>query len=260
MDGSGVLESASADRITESDTMYTRIGAAWWQQSIQTVYTETGDDTATPAGTQRTRITGLGVSGEFGILTGESVSVDIHGNRTVQKSFLDRAEATETQVVDYPDAEFDAVSISEKGLPVSSTGKSGITVTHDYDTLARRTHVIDPRTGAAVTAYNTKGQVESVTDAAQNTTEFIYDPTTGRKIAEKNALNQYTRYAYDDRGQVTHTWGDTAYPVKYVYDEAGRLTEMHTSQFFIFAGEGLNFTLLIFLHKTTGKNHRTVLR
>jgi hypothetical protein len=27
---------------------------------------------------------------------------------------------------------------------------------------------------------------------------------------------------------VTRTWGDTAYPVKYVYDEAGRLTEMHT--------------------------------
>ncbi len=65
-------------------------------------------------------------------------------------------------------------------------------------------------------------------DAAQNRTTITYDPETGRKIAETNALSKSTRYAYNIRSQVTHTWGDNAYPVAYHYDAFGRMIQMTT--------------------------------
>ncbi|MCD4779946.1 MAG: hypothetical protein K8S27_05275, partial [Candidatus Omnitrophica bacterium] len=37
-----------------------------------------------------------------------------------------------------------------------------------------------------------------------------------------------TRFDYNDRGQLTRTWGNAAYPARYVYDPFGRLHEMHT--------------------------------
>ena len=37
-----------------------------------------------------------------------------------------------------------------------------------------------------------------------------------------------TRFAYNDQGQVTHTWGDGPYPVAYGYDAYGRMATMTT--------------------------------
>ncbi|MCP4346578.1 MAG: hypothetical protein GY795_13765, partial [Desulfobacterales bacterium] len=63
------------------------------------------------------------------------------------------------------------------------------------------------------------------------------DPVTGRKDAYINAMTKTTRYLYNDRGQATHTWGEAAEPVKFVYDSYGRMTEMHT-----FRGGSLSFS------------------
>jgi len=52
-------------------------------------------------------------------------------------------------------------------------------------------------------------------------TDYGYDAFTGRKTLEIDAHGNETRFAYNDRGQVTHTWGTGTYPVKYVYDETG---------------------------------------
>lgn len=67
-------------------------------------------------------------------------------------------------------------------------------------------------------------------DASGNRTAFGYDPATGRKTWEMNALDKYTRYLYNDQGQVTHIWGDSVYPVQYEYDGYGQRTKMHTFQ------------------------------
>ncbi|TVM02156.1 MAG: hypothetical protein CV087_09950, partial [Candidatus Brocadia sp. WS118] len=50
----------------------------------------------------------------------------------------------------------------------------------------------------------------------------------GRKATEANALNDVTRFEYNDRNQVTRTWGDVPYPVEYVYDSYGRVSQMRT--------------------------------
>lgn len=224
VDGNGVLTPASVDRITDTDSYFAFIDSNWWQETIQQIYPIDNNGTAKTVSTQRSRLTGLGTSG----VVSESVSIDLHGNITTSEVSIDRANSTVTQTVDYPDSTIDEVSINENGLLVSSTNKSGILITFEYDDLGRRTHVTDPRTGTSETHYNGIGQVDWVEDAANNRTSFTYDPDTGEKVAEENALSKVTRYAYDDLGQLTNTWGDTTYPVKYVYDTYGRMKQMHT--------------------------------
>jgi RHS repeat-associated protein len=67
-----------------------------------------------------------------------------------------------------------------------------------------------------------------VIDPLNNRTTFEYEPATGRKASETNALNNATHYAYDIQGRLTKTWGDAVYPVQYDYDTYGRRTAMHT--------------------------------
>jgi hypothetical protein len=37
-----------------------------------------------------------------------------------------------------------------------------------------------------------------------------------------------TYFQYNKNGGLTHTWGDTVYPVQYVFDTYGRMIQMHT--------------------------------
>ncbi|MGA1824389.1 MAG: RHS repeat domain-containing protein, partial [bacterium] len=83
-------------------------------------------------------------------------------------------------------------------------------------------------TGTTNTHYNLKGQVEYIEDAATNRTSYSYDPDTGRKIMEKDQLDNTTYYAYNARNQVTHTWGSATYPAQYVYDNYGQMSDMYT--------------------------------
>ena len=95
--------------------------------------------------------------------------------------------------------------------------------------LERPVGVTDPRTGTTTTSYNpTTGRVDYVQDPATNRVSYTYETTTGRKATETNALNQATRFAYNNLDQVTNTWGDVPYPVEYVYDAYGRISKMRT--------------------------------
>ncbi len=223
VDMSGDLAPASEDRITDTDTSYVEIEGDWWQETEQFVYGTENDAAATSTGIQRTQLTGLP-----GSVAGRSVSIDIHGNETVSEVAVDRVNKLETRTIDYPDSDIDAVAVTKNGLAVSNQSKTGIVTTFTYDALGRQVGVMDPRIGTSETHYDDQGRVEWVEDAADNRTEFSYDSVTGRKILETNALGKTTRYAYNDRGQVTRTWGDATYPVKYTYDAYGRMEEMHT--------------------------------
>lgn len=223
LNASGALEEASTDRINASETLFIQADGHWWQETVQQVFAMDDSPGATTVATQRSRLTGLG-----GGLTAESIAMDIHGNQTISRATLDRATQTETRTVHYPDSDTNAVSVTVGGRLMSSTGKTGVTVTYGYDHLGRRTTATDPRTGVTTTHYNDNGQVDYVEDPATNRTTFGYDPVTGRKVSETNADGKITRFAYNDQGQVTHTWGDAVYPVQYIYDAYGRMSEMHT--------------------------------
>ncbi|MCP4348643.1 MAG: hypothetical protein GY795_24450, partial [Desulfobacterales bacterium] len=72
--------------------------------------------------------------------------------------------------------------------------------------------------GETETHYSDRGEVDYIEDPKENRIQYTYDPVTGRKDAYVNAMTKTTRYLYNDRGQATHTWGEAAEPVKFVYD------------------------------------------
>lgn len=224
IDANGLLEPASTDRISGTDTQYSQINNQWWQQSTQQVYPYENDATVVTASVQRTQISGLIDDNE----QSETISIDIHGNRTVSRTTIDRDARTQTQITDYPDSDIDARTISINGRVMETRSKTGLTTTFAYDSLGRRTSVTDPRTGTSMTHFDVKGRVDYVEDAAGHRTRFGYDDTTGRKISQTDALGKVTRFAYDDQGRTTHTWGDVPYPVRYEYDDYGRMTAMST--------------------------------
>lgn len=222
IDNNGTLDSGT-DRITISSSFYQKDGDDWWQVSESGVPGETS--------ISKTRLTGLGTVGASGILTTESISIDVHGLQTVSRSYTDRSAKTVTRVTDDPFSNQDAQSVTVNGLLTSSTSSTGLTYSYGYDALGRRTSVTDPRTGTSTTHYNAKGQVDWSEDAAGNRTSYTYDPDTGRRIAATmaagTAVAKTMQYQYDIKGQLENVYGDTE-PVDYGYDDYGRKTSITT--------------------------------
>src|SRR6185312_12085793 len=188
VDDSGSLNTASMDRITESETKFVSVEGAYWQQTSQRIYAEDNSPTAKTTSVTRTRITGLG-----GGLVSEQVSIDLNGNET-RSTVRIASDGTETRTVNTPDSTQDAMTVMAEGRMLSSTSTSGLTTTFGYDGLGRRTTVTDPRTGASETHYDEHGRVDYVKDAAGNQTSFEYDLTTGRKTVETNALGKHSYF------------------------------------------------------------------
>ena len=229
LNGNGVLDLAGPDRISESAIWFTQDGANnAWQVRASLVY---AGPCAVPTtnSIQKTRLTGLGTVADAGLVTSEAVSIDLLGNQTVQKTFIDRTAKTVTQVVTYPDSINSAEQITINGSLALAISKTGVKTDYGHDALGRQIAAIQSGSGRTVgsyTAYNALGQVASTMDAASNKTTFAYD-AQGRRITVTDALTNSTFTAYDAQGRVLATWGAT-YPVAYDFDDYGRMTAMYT--------------------------------
>jgi RHS repeat-associated protein len=228
IDGNGSLDLSSNDRINDSETVYVQESTNWWIVSTYKTYATSNDATATTTGIRKNHLTGLSDN-----MVSESISIDIHGNQTTNTTSIDRTNKTVTQTIDTPNSTVNSVSTSVNGLQTSVVTGTNLTYTYFYDDLGRQTGVTAPRTGSSNTTYYTSGtgkvgKVYTVTNAAGNTTTYDYDPTTGRKISVTNALSKSTAYTYNDRGQILTVRGDASYPLDYVYDSYGRITQLKT--------------------------------
>ena len=219
----GTLDLAGNDRITEQENM---IDGTWLTATTK-VYGTTGGATATIVETTKKRLNGW-----TGNLFSETQVIDIYGNITTQTAEINRANKTVTVSTVYPDSTVAVQSVIVNGLRQSTRTKTNLMTTYSYDGLGRVIGITEPRIGTTTIAYHTEtgkiSQKATVTDAAGNVTTYDYDSASGRLLWEKNALNQYTRYAYNAYGQVTNIWGDTQYPVEFDYDQYGQKTTMRT--------------------------------
>jgi YD repeat-containing protein len=146
---------------------------------------------------------------------------------------VDRAAKKTTVTTDEPDSNLNATDVRINGLLQSSTPSTPAgAVTYAYDSLGRRIGTTDPATGTASRSYSTDtGQLTSQSEG-QGTTSYEYHPAThvaaGQLKVQINAASKKTYFNYNSRGQKIQTWGDAAYPLEYVYDSYGQLTELHT--------------------------------
>jgi len=231
VDASGGLSPASTDRIADTSVTFEKTGSDWFGVTTTTSYLT--DNSTTPTiQTQRNRLTNFAVNGAEQTVS-DSTVIDIAGNSTRTTTSINRAAKKSTITVDTPDSTVDAVTITVNGLLQSSAPNTSETATtYSYDALGRRSGVTSPRNGTSTSSYSaTTGQLISTGDGVQTTTYGYYSPTetnAGRLKSQTNVNGKKVYFNYDSRGQLIQTWGDTTYPLEYVYDSYSQKTELHT--------------------------------
>ncbi len=249
VDASGSLSLTSTDRLTETSTVYEKVGSDWFLVTTKKGYLV--DNNNTPIlETQRERLNNFPLNGTEQTVA-EITETDAAGNSTVTTTRIDRAAKKITVTTDDPDSNVNAVDISINGLVQSSTPSTPAgAVTYTYDSLGRRIATTTPATGTTSRGYSTDtGQLISQTEG-QGTTNYEYHPAThaaaGQLKALTNAASKKTYFNYNSRGQKTQTWGDATHPLEYVYDAYGQLTELHTYR------SGQNWGSSVWPASTTG--------
>ncbi|MDV7400914.1 hypothetical protein RZS08_56380, partial [Arthrospira platensis SPKY1] len=118
-------------------------------------------------------------------------------------------------------------------LLTKTTGSVAEPILYTYDALGRPASETHPHhhDAPSIIAYvPSSNLILSETDPAGNTTTYSYHPDgqpgAGRIAVITNALNQKTYRSYSPRGELTHTWGETDYPVQYAYNAYGERTAM----------------------------------
>ena len=249
VDASNSLTLVSTDRLTETSIVYEKVGNDWFLVTTNKSYL--ADNNGTPiVVTQRERLNNFPLNGTEQTVA-EITEIDAAGNSTVTTTKVDRAAKKTTITTDDPDSDLNATDVRINGLLQSSTPStpSGA-ITYTYDSLGRRIGTTDPATGTTSRSYSTDtGQLTSQTEG-QGTANFEYHPAThvaaGRLKAQINAAGKRTYFNYNGRGQKIQTWGDGTYPLEYVYDAYGQLTELHTYR------SGQNWGSSVWPSSTTG--------
>ena len=119
-----------------------------------------------------------------------------------------------------------AITRSQFGRNIEAVSYTGVTNAPGYDDLGRVVSSTDGRGNATTFLYNAQGQRVCAIDAATNATWYAFD-AFGRLVAQTNALGEATVYEYNLQGRKTYEGGGT-YPVRFTYDDEGRMTGMTT--------------------------------
>lgn len=226
LDDNGSLGVSSSEPITESDTAYESYDGGWWQRSRTWVYDEAGTSGKVVTSDVWTRVSGFGASE-----IAESRSLNPFGAASVSLVTLDRAAALVTEAASPPTGNGSRLAerVTRNGLLQSvKDAASGNPAIYSYDSLGRRVVTSHPRTGDVTTIFDSAGRVVQTFGEDSDTTSYAYNPTTGRLDYVTNALGNATRYAYNDRGDITAVWGAAAQPVTFQYDVYGQRISMTT--------------------------------
>jgi RHS repeat-associated protein len=231
VDGNGALTPASTDRMTETDLAYENVGNDWFR--VRTKRTYLTDNNATPTvEIERERLNNFLLSGSEQTIFDDTVT-DVAGNNSRTTTTIDRAAKKETQTIDTPDSNINAVTVSVNGLLQSSSPTTPeLPTTYTYDALGRQTGVSNPSSGLLTRTYDpATGRLTSISNPATTMSYEYYSPveaSAGRLKAQTNAANKKVYFNYSSRGELVQTWGDATYPLEYVYDAYGQKIELHT--------------------------------
>ena len=222
IDGDGVLNLASMDRISETQTTYEKTGTQWYRVSLSRNYLQ--DNLATPTTTIQKESLGLLM---------ETLSFNEFQQLTRQETKIDRTAKKVTQTTDTPDSTIDAVSISINGRLVSQSSSTISTpTTYRYDSFDRLTQTTFPDGTSTQQAYNADGLPIAQTDTAGNTTRISYYAQTelgaGQPKQVTNPDGTSITYQYDSLGHAIQVSGSSTYPVDYEFNTYGEQTKMFT--------------------------------
>ncbi len=218
-----IWNAASNERLTTWTNYYQPDGqGGFFQVSEQWSYPFHSD--ATPALVERTkqRITGFTSDG-----VSETQKFDADTNQTTVLVSADLANKKLTTITTVAQSSLSATQAVVNGLLQSeSTTTVASPALYYYDALGRETGVRDSLGNFTQTRYDPiTGQVASTVNAQGLTTTLEYYPPSGHAAgllkSQTGPTGKKTYYDYNDRGQVTYTWGDAPYPEKREYNDFG---------------------------------------
>jgi RHS repeat-associated protein len=231
IDSSGALTPASTDRIVETSMVFEKTGGDWFRKTLNSSYYK-DNDSGVSTTLQKERLNNFPVSGTVKTVA-ELTAIDVAGNQTKTTTTIDAAAKNLTTTTIAPDSSTSGVTIVINGLQQSSSPTTPQSATtYAYDALGRLTGATNAATGATTKTFDpTTGQLSSISEGA-NTISYAYYPNSdanaGRLKSQTNAAGKKTYFIYTPRGELLQTWGDTTYPLEYVYDSYGQKTEIHT--------------------------------
>ena len=207
-------------RKTEYGNGYVRIGGEIWQTSATTQ--SCSDVSIAPL----TSVTRRQLTGLTALNPTRTENIDARGNMAESWAEFDPDAKIQSTFQRMPHATDLSVSRTRFGRNVESISFSGVTNTPGYDALGRVVSSTDGRGNATTFLYNAQGQRVCAIDAATNATWHAFDEY-GRLASATNALGEVTVYEYNLQGRKTYEGGGT-YPVRFTYDDEGRMTGMTT--------------------------------
>ncbi len=221
-------------------------GNAWYRYEAVKVYPYEGTKASVGryAAETYTQVSGLSAA-----LAAHSYAFDFDRNVTQSFAVIDRSARQVTTTTLTSGTTQAMVQRALNGQVMESTNPQGHLTDLTYDGLGRVTAANDPRIGLTSTTYvdgsgnQTTTLVASATTPDSKTVAFGYD-SAGRqnytRAPDHTAANPKESYCqYDAMGNLTHAWGNTVNPVKYLYDEQGHRTEMQTYRSGTWTGTGL---------------------
>ena len=115
---------------------------------------------------------------------------------------------------------------ASSNLLLTSTDPLGRTTTFEYDSAGNVTKITDPANQSTHFVYEpTFNRVTKITDTLNQVTEFTYDPANGNLLTVKDPLNHVTTIGYNAFGQPTSVQGPIPAepPTTFGYDANGNL-------------------------------------
>jgi RHS repeat-associated protein len=221
---------SATDRIVDTVTTTEQDAGGIWRVTRTSTYAQEDSAQSKLVNTSRVKLAGF-----TGTQVSHSESIDISNNTTTQTTTL-TGNLRETRIA-RPGVAAEEISVSYADR-LTYLYQPGIADPHifGYDSLGRKVSSKQPRhTQAAITAYFLGSDlIETETDAAQNPTNFTYQPQGSNgagKIKTITLADGTVQYrGYTPRGEIKVTWGTQTYPTWNVYDSYGQLNHLHTWQ------------------------------
>lgn len=149
-------------------------------------------------------------------------------NKLTQTTTINRAAKVKNIIATHATSNNTKETTQINGFLVaeSSSTHGGLTL-YSYDALGRKTGKKEARhTNYSTINYNSQGQVSSTTDAAGNSTNFVYyaNGTIGAGQIRQAILsnNETIFYEYDLKGNEIYIWGSATYPTVKGYNSLGQ--------------------------------------
>jgi RHS repeat-associated protein len=223
LDNNGVIGLAGPDRIKETDTSFaSSFSNTFWEITThEYVYPRSGSDAR-----EITRISGRFLSG--GTFLSSTTEYQAPCNFFYQTAVPDRANRK--VVITHSQTGTSATQVETvTGNQTTLKTFDGRELKTGSDALRRPVSSTDPRTGVTTTTTYIANTtlVSTIKDPSGNVTSLGYD-SMGRKAWQCDALGKYTRYAWNQRGQLIRQWGDAIMPVELAYNAYGERTSLST--------------------------------